>query len=411
MPEPPTNCDTAYPLTGYTIVRSGGDQETELGTAGAGATSFTDGTAAFSTDYTYRVTAQSAIGASPASETPVNVFSQPVLPPTGLTASIADTFNGSISLSWAAPAEGADIEFYSVHRYLGPDPYEGTDIPVTMMVTAPETSVVDDTAEAGVTYSYLVIAHSTFNVSLPSNVAVIEAPAPASGLTATAAAAAIDLAWNPPAAGTPGAYRVERQPLNGAWTNIADTTAASHSDNTAPPNAAYQYRVQHRNRHGGSTWAESGEVMLLAVPGKPAGPDGHHRGQRQCHRLDCPPTAPSSTATRSGIAPAMRTGTSSPKAVTDTGYTPPGRRPGRRDPSLRQCRPTTPAGEWAVVRNRRRPPDASRRQAVPQNVSMRNSTDNDIRPDLGTPRHGPHQRLHGPPTGRRRSVHRERTSP
>ena len=31
-------CETAYPLTGYTIVRSGGDQETELGTADAGAT-------------------------------------------------------------------------------------------------------------------------------------------------------------------------------------------------------------------------------------------------------------------------------------------------------------------------------------------------------------------------------------
>ena len=76
------SCETAYPLTGYTIVRSGGDRETELGTADAGATSFTDSTAAFSTDYSYRVIAQNAIGASPASETPVNVFSQPVLPPT-----------------------------------------------------------------------------------------------------------------------------------------------------------------------------------------------------------------------------------------------------------------------------------------------------------------------------------------
>ena len=194
-----------------------------------------------------------------------------MLPPTGLTASIADPFDGSISLSWTAPSEGADIVQYSVHRYLGPDPYEGTDIPVTLMVTAPETSVVDDTAEAGVTYSYLVIAQSAFNVSLPSDTAVIEAPAPASGLTATAADGAIDLAWNAPAAGTPGAYRVERQPLNGEWTNIADTTAASHSDNTAQPNAAHRYRVQHRNQHGGSTWTESGEVMLLAVPGKPTG--------------------------------------------------------------------------------------------------------------------------------------------
>ena len=265
------SCETAYPLTGYTIVRSGGDRETELGTADASATSFTDSAAAFSTDYTYRVIAQSAIGASPASETPVNVFSQPVLPPTGLSASIADPFDGSISLSWTAPSEGAVIAQYSVHRYLGPDPYEGTDIPVTLTVTPPETSVVDDTAEAGVTYSYLAIAQSAFNVSLPSDTAVIEAPAPASGLTATAGDGAIDLAWNAPAAGTPGDYRVERQPLNGEWANIAGTTAASHSDNTAQPNNAYRYRVQHRNQHGGSTWTESGEIMLVAVPGKPTG--------------------------------------------------------------------------------------------------------------------------------------------
>ena len=264
----PDQCDTAYPLTGYTIVRSDGDQETELGTADAGATSFSDNTAAFSRQYTYRVTARNAIGAS-SSETAVRVFSQPVLPPTELTAAITDPFDGNVSLSWNAPSEGADIVQYSVHRYLGPDPYEGTDIPVTTFVPAPETSVVDATAEAGVTYSYLVIAHSAFNVSLPSDTAVIEAPASASGLTATAADAAIDLVWNAPVAGTPGAYRVERQPLDGEWTNIADTTATSHSDDTAQPNNAYRYRVQHRNQYGGSTWTESSEVTLLAVPGKP----------------------------------------------------------------------------------------------------------------------------------------------
>ena len=267
----PDQCDTAYPLTGYTIFRSDGDQETELGTADAGATSFNDSTAAFSTSYTYRVIARNAIGASPASETSVSVFSRPVLPPTGLTASIADPFDDNISLSWNAPSEGADIVQYSVHRYLGPDPYEGTDTPITLLVPAPESSTVDTTAEAGVTYSYLVIAHSAFNVSLPSDTAVIEAPAPATDLTAAAADGAIELAWDAPSAGTPSTYQVERQPLNGDWTNIADTPAASHTDEAARPNVQYRYRVQHRNQYGGSTWAESGEVTLLAVPGRPTG--------------------------------------------------------------------------------------------------------------------------------------------
>ena len=125
-------CDTAYPLTGYTIVRSDGDQETELGTADAGATSFTDSTAAFSTNYTYRVAARNAIGDSTPSETSVSVFSRPVLPPTGLMASMADPFDGNVSLSWNAPTEGATIIDYLVLRYLGADPYQGTDEPTTI---------------------------------------------------------------------------------------------------------------------------------------------------------------------------------------------------------------------------------------------------------------------------------------
>ena len=116
-------CDTAYPLTGYTVVRSDGDQETNLGSADAGATSFTDSTAAFGTNYTYRVAARSAIGASPASETAVTVFPRTVLPATGLTASTADPFDGNISLSWDVPTEGPAITGYLVLRYLGADPF------------------------------------------------------------------------------------------------------------------------------------------------------------------------------------------------------------------------------------------------------------------------------------------------
>ena len=165
------SCVTAYPLTGYTIVRSGGDEETELGTADANATSFTDSTAAFSTDYTYRVIAQSAVGASPASETLVERILATRAPTHGAHRLHHRPLRRQhlAVMDRAKRGSGHRVQ-YSVHRYLGPDPYEGTDIPVTLIVTAPQTSVVDDTAEAGVTHSYLVIAQSAFNVSLPSNV-------------------------------------------------------------------------------------------------------------------------------------------------------------------------------------------------------------------------------------------------
>ena len=264
----PDQCDTAYPLTGYTVVRSDGDQETELGTADAGATSFIDNTAAFSRQYTYRVMARNAIGAS-SSETAVTVFSQPVLPPTGLTASITDPFDGNVSLSWNAPTAGADIVGYMVFRYLGPDPYEGSDIPTTLDEMATETALVDATAQAGVMYSYIVMARSADNVSLPSNIAVIEAPAPASGLTATPGDGTIELSWSAPTSGTAVEYRVARQQTDGDWATLADTTDSTHSDETAQPNVVYRYRVQHRNQYGGSTWAESETVTLTNRPGQP----------------------------------------------------------------------------------------------------------------------------------------------
>ena len=265
----PDQCDTAYPLTGYTIVRSDGDQETDLGNADAGATSFNDNTAAFSTNYTYRVVARSAIGASTASETSVSVFSRPVLPPTGLTASMADPFDGNVSLSWNAPTEGATSIGYLVLRYLGADPYQGTDEPTTLDGPGTQTLLVDATASAGVMYSYIVIARSDANVSPPSDSVAIEAPAPASRLTATAGDGAIDLSWSAPAAGTTVGYRVARQQQDGDWETLADTADTSYSDETAQDNGTYRYRVQHRNQHGGSAWTESNQVTLVVVPGQP----------------------------------------------------------------------------------------------------------------------------------------------
>ena len=265
----PEQCDTAYPLTGYTILRSDGDQEADLGTADANATSFTDSTAAFSTNYTYRVAARNAIGASPASETSVSVYSRPVLPPTGLSASMADPFDGNVSLTWDAPTEGAAIASYLVLRYLGSDPYQGADEPTTFDEMTTETALVDATAQAGIMYSYIVISRSADNVSTPSETATIEAPAPVSGVTSTAGEDAIDLSWSPPAAGKAVSYRVARQPQHGNWATLADTAQTSHSDDTAQDNSTYRYRVQHRNQHGGSAWAESDEVTLVVVPSQP----------------------------------------------------------------------------------------------------------------------------------------------
>lgn len=253
-------CATSYPLDDYVITRNNGDDSVEVATPDSSDTSFTDDTAAFGTTYTYRIAARSAIGSSTAAETTVVIPARPVEPATGVTASIADPFDGAISLSWNAPAVGPDVAGYQVLRD-----------DAVLVDNQDGTSYSDDTAEAGVLYSYAVKTRSADNISAASSTASIEAPAPPSGMAATAGNEAVELSWSAPAAGTVVGYRIERQTNGEEWASLADTTATSHSDSSATSNVEYRYRVQHRNAHGGSTWTESNSVTLIAKPGPPTG--------------------------------------------------------------------------------------------------------------------------------------------
>ena len=264
-------CEQAFPVAGYVVERVHGDGSTVLADLDPDAGSFTDDGTDFGAEYTYRVYATSDIGNSPAATVTLTTPLRPAGTPTGLTAGIADPFDGNVSLSWNAPSEGPAIAGYLVVRYLGADPYQGTDIPDTLDEMVTETTLADATAEAGVTYSYIVMARSADNVSPPSNTAVIEPPAAPTGLTASPGDGAIDLAWTAAAAGTTTGYRMERMEQGGERESVADTTANSHSDTTALPNTVYVYRVQNRNAHGGSAWTLSETVNLVGIPGRPTG--------------------------------------------------------------------------------------------------------------------------------------------
>ena len=222
--------------------------------------------------YTYRITAINAIGNGTAAEVAVQVPTRPVAPPAGLTASISDPFDGKVNLAWNAPAAGPDIAGYGVFRYEGTnDPIQGTGVPAILAELATGTSLTDNTAQAGTTYAYIVLARSADNISEPSNTAVMQAPAPASGVSASVDNGAINLTWETPAMGTTGSYLIQRMATGGEWTQVATGTETSHTDDTAPADDSYSYWVQHRNQYGGSAWATSNQVTLLGVPPKVTG--------------------------------------------------------------------------------------------------------------------------------------------
>ena len=391
-------CETSYPLDGYVVYRSDGTDETELATPGSGDTSFTDDTAAFGTSYTYRVLARNAIGDSPAASTSVNVPIPPVPAPTGLMATITDPFDGAVSLSWDAPEDASTVVGYMIFRYLGADPYAGTDTPTTLDHTSAGTTLTDSNAEAGITYSYIVLARSELNVSDPSNVAVMEAPAPVSDLTAAAGDGAIELAWSAPAAGTAVEYRVARQEQGGDWTALEDTSETIHSDDTAQANVPYRYRVQHRNQYGGSSWTESDAIALVVAPGQPTGLTATVDGNDNVLSW----TAPDGSII-DGYRVQHHTGDAEPQplaeGITDTTYR-------HADVAadvthhyavqilqLRRQRPVVRTG----FRNTHHAAAGSA-ERVPGTRRPRH------RRQLGTARHRPHQRLHRPaPGGRRRT--------
>ena len=100
-------CAEHFPVTGYTVHRTHGDDEELLAALGPDDGEYTDADAGFGTGYSYRVTATSGIGNGPASTVNITTPARPVGTPAGLTASInQDGFDGTVSLKWKAPAEG-----------------------------------------------------------------------------------------------------------------------------------------------------------------------------------------------------------------------------------------------------------------------------------------------------------------
>ena len=266
-------CEQAFPVTGYVVERVHGDGSTVLADLDPGASSFTDDGSDFGTEYTYRVYATSDIGNGPAATAVIATPLRPVAPPTGLTPALAsDPFDGTVNLSWDAPAEGPAPTGYRVDRSNG----TGRE---TLAESHPDTAYADTGVPAGATYQYQVIALTADNQSGPSNTATISPPAAPTAMTAENQDGNVALAWEPPASGIVISYRLERRTDDGPWTPLGDTGGTSHTDDSATADSTHVYRVQHRNHHGGSAWTQSGPVTIISRPGQPTGVTAVSQGQ------------------------------------------------------------------------------------------------------------------------------------
>jgi fibronectin type 3 domain-containing protein len=249
----------------YQILRSttSGSSYTLAGSKGS--TGFTDTNVVNGTTYYYVVTASNgSCSSGNSNEVSVTPACVPPAAPTGVTPTAGD---GSISLSWTAPA-GATL--YRVSRNT-----TGTGT-FPQIATPTATSYFDQPLTDGTTYYYVVAASNgscwSANSAVASGTPVCTPPTMPGAITATPGDAQVSLSWG----ASPGAtsYSVSRTTTSGATpSSIASPTVTSYTDSTGLANGnTYYYRVSASN--GSCSSAYNAEVPATPVPACSQGAPG-----------------------------------------------------------------------------------------------------------------------------------------
>ena len=251
-------------ITGYVILRRNRDTNAEghfdelVADTGSAATTYTDGSVAAETRYTYRIKAINQYGASERSrwyhidtQAPPGAEPGPAdQAPANLTAVPAD---GQVALSWDAPAEDADaVTGYQVLRAEG----QGGLSTLVSDTGSTATTYTDAKVAAGYSYAYRVKAIRDGERSGASNEARVQLkPASPTGLTADAVAYnTVTLTWDEPQDDSITGYVVMRLDIvrSDMITLAADTGTpdTGYTDETAEAETLYFYYLMAINPAG-----------------------------------------------------------------------------------------------------------------------------------------------------------------
>ncbi len=273
--------DGGAAVSGYRVYRgtsSGG--ETLLTTLG-NVTGWTDSSVVNGTTYYYKVSALNSVGegalSNERSATPVATATVPGAPSL-LSASAG---NGSVALTWSAPASdgGAPVGGYRVYRSV----VAGDPFPRLMATVGNVTGWTDGSVVNGTTYYYKVSAVNSVGEGASSNersatpAAAATVPGAPSLVSASAGSGSVTLAWSAPGSDGGAAvsgYRVYRGTSSGAETLLTTLgTVTGWTDSLVVNGVTYYYKVSAVNSVGEgalSNERSATPVAAATVPGAPS---------------------------------------------------------------------------------------------------------------------------------------------
>ncbi|MDZ7303603.1 MAG: fibronectin type III domain-containing protein [candidate division KSB1 bacterium] len=263
--------DNSNNETGFKIERKLSSEVTytEIGTANANDTTYSDNGLTANTAYSYRVRAYNTGGNSSYS----NVASATTLPnppaaPSNLTANAVS--NSQINLAWT-DASTDELGFIIERGTTTGGPYTKIDT-----VNANVTNYADTGLTGSTQYFYRVLAYNTGGNSASTEASATTSPDPPaapSNLTATTVSNnQINLDWTDNANNEVG-FKIELQvDSSGTYTEIATVAAntTTYSSTGLDPATLYFYRVRAYNATGNSAY--SNEASATTLPDAPTAP-------------------------------------------------------------------------------------------------------------------------------------------
>ena len=223
--------------TGYEIYRAGTDGKYSKITT-VTSTSYVDTNVKNNTQYSYKIKAYNAAGAS-AFSTAVSLKKTQI----SVSKLKADANGSKVQLSWTGGVTGA--EGYVIYRRTEGGSY--TEIGRTSGNT------YSDTISAGIKYYYTVAVYSGSRTEGKCPEVGVMYLATPSGLSVSNTIASLTLKWNAVKGAT--GYEIYRAGTDGKYSKITTVTSTSYVDTSVKNNTEYSYRIKAYNAAGASAFS------------------------------------------------------------------------------------------------------------------------------------------------------------